>query len=62
MGIKLTCLACGQANRVPEEKLGAGPKCGVCGAGLVSGTPVDVSFEVLEDVVTDPSWGLRPGG
>lgn len=48
MAIKLTCLACGQANRVPQEKLGAGPKCGVCGAGLVGGAPVDVSFDVLE--------------
>ena len=48
MAIKLTCLACGQANRVPEEKLGAGPKCGVCGAGLVTGAPAEVSFDVLE--------------
>ncbi|MEI4471565.1 thioredoxin domain-containing protein [Frigidibacter sp. MR17.24] len=35
--LKLTCLACGQANRVPAERLGAGPKCGTCGAGLVTG-------------------------
>ena len=34
---KITCLECGAVNRVPEAKLGAGPKCGVCGAGLADG-------------------------
>jgi len=32
--LKLTCLTCGQANRVPADRLGAHPKCGVCGAEL----------------------------
>ena len=31
---KLTCLDCGAVNRVPEDKLGAGPKCGTCGSKL----------------------------
>ena len=31
---KLTCLECGAVNRVPEDKLGAGPKCGTCGTRL----------------------------
>ena len=35
--LKLTCAACGQANRVPASRLGEAPKCGVCGAGLVTG-------------------------
>lgn len=35
--IKLTCLACGQANRVPSDRLSGGAKCGVCGAALVTG-------------------------
>ena len=26
MAVKLACLECGQGNRVPDEKLGAGPK------------------------------------
>ena len=47
-GVKLTCLSCGQGNRVPEEKLTAGPKCGTCGAALISDTPVEVSLDVLE--------------
>lgn len=35
--IKLTCLSCGQANRFPAAKLGAGPKCAKCGVLLVGG-------------------------
>ncbi len=34
---RLTCLTCGQANRVPSAKFGAGPKCAKCGALLVAG-------------------------
>ena len=34
---KLTCLSCGQINRVPVAKLDAGPKCATCGAKLASG-------------------------
>lgn len=34
---KLTCLACGQVNRVPLAKLRAGPKCAKCAALLVDG-------------------------
>ncbi|RPE67438.1 thioredoxin [Pacificibacter maritimus] len=34
--VKLSCLKCGQANRVPAEKLDATPKCGKCGAVLVT--------------------------
>lgn len=35
--LKLTCAACGQANRVPLARLGDAPKCGICGAVLVDG-------------------------
>ncbi len=35
--VKLTCTACGQANRVPRDRLASGPKCGVCGAPLDDG-------------------------
>ncbi|MAS54826.1 hypothetical protein [Nocardioides sp.] len=35
--------------------------CSSLGGEVLSESP-RVSFEVLEDVVTDPSWGLRPGG
>ena len=35
--VKMICTTCGQANRVPEDRLGAGPKCGCCGEALVTG-------------------------
>lgn len=35
--VRLTCLSCGQANRVPVAKLGVAPKCGKCSTALVSG-------------------------
>lgn len=35
--MRLTCMDCGQANRVPQDRLAEAPKCGVCGAGLVTG-------------------------
>lgn len=47
MAIKLACLACGQGNRVADDKLGAGPKCGTCGAKLVKGEPTEVSLDTL---------------
>jgi len=46
-GVKLTCLDCGQVNRVPEEKLEAGPKCGTCGARLMGGKAVEVDAATL---------------
>lgn len=45
--LKLACLACGQGNRVPEDRLRASPKCGTCGARLMPEAPVDVSLDVL---------------
>lgn len=35
--IILTCLACGQANRIPQAKLAAQPKCAKCGAHILTG-------------------------
>ena len=35
--LKLTCLKCSTPNRVPADKLDAGPKCGTCGAKLTDG-------------------------
>lgn len=32
--LKLTCTTCGQTNRLPAHRLGAGPNCAVCGAAL----------------------------
>lgn len=47
-GVKLTCLQCGQGNRVPQARLGAGPKCGTCGAPLITATPQEIDLQTLE--------------
>lgn len=46
-GQKLTCLDCGQVNRIPADKLGAKPKCGTCGADLMPGKAVEVDAAML---------------
>lgn len=47
-GKKITCLDCGQVNRVPAEKLSAGPKCGTCGAKLMSPKVAEVDLATLQ--------------
>ena len=47
MSIKLACLACGQGNRVPAERLDERPKCGACGSPLMSESPFEVSLRNL---------------
>ncbi|MEP5008560.1 thioredoxin TrxC [Roseobacter sp.] len=47
-GKKLTCFECGQVNRVPFDKLMAGPKCGTCGTGLMTGGVAEVDLATLE--------------
>ncbi len=47
-GKKVTCLDCGQVNRVPEDKLDANPKCGTCGAPLMPGKAVEVDLATME--------------
>ena len=46
--LKLACLACGAVNRVPAERLGAGPKCGACGARLADGKVAEIDLATLE--------------
>ncbi|WP_407492014.1 thioredoxin TrxC [Pseudooceanicola sp. MF1-13] len=45
---KLTCLDCGQVNRIPEDRLTAGPKCGTCGAKLLGGKAIEVDLATLQ--------------
>ena len=47
-GKKLTCLSCGQINRVPADRLRAGPKCGTCGTKLFANKPVEVDLATLQ--------------
>ncbi|MBT3141583.1 thiol reductase thioredoxin [Phaeobacter gallaeciensis] len=49
MGDKtLTCLSCGQLNRVPDSKLDAGAKCGKCSKALVPKEAIEVNPAILE--------------
>lgn len=48
MSVRLACLACGQGNRVAQDRLDAGPKCGTCGAPLMPDAPVEVALDVLK--------------
>ena len=49
--VKLICTNCGQANRVPRDRLAAGPKCGVCGAALMDGGVHELDAGVHDKVV-----------
>lgn len=42
----MTCLSCGQINRVPVTKLDAGPKCAKCGDQLVTGLVTELDVHV----------------
>ncbi len=46
--LKLTCHDCGTTNRVPANKLSAGPKCGTCGAKLADGKVRELDFRTAE--------------
>jgi thioredoxin 2 len=46
--LKLTCFDCGQANRVPADRMGSGPKCGTCGAALVPAKVPEVDLATLQ--------------
>ena len=37
--VQVACPQCLKPNRVPESRLGEGPKCGKCGMPLLDGTP-----------------------
>ena len=40
--VKLACATCGQMNRVPLDRLVAGPKCGSCGEALADGRVIEM--------------------
>nr|WP_321369248.1 thioredoxin TrxC [uncultured Desulfuromusa sp.] len=41
--LHVVCPHCTAVNRIPEERLTAGPKCGKCGRLLFAGKPIDLS-------------------
>jgi thioredoxin 2 len=48
--VRLTCATCGQGNRVPVDRLGAGPKCGSCGDPLMDGKVAELDLAVHDKV------------
>lgn len=51
--LRLTCLACGQANRVPADRMAAGPKCGVCGGALHDGRVAEMDAAAHDKAIRD---------
>ncbi|PIE13241.1 MAG: thiol reductase thioredoxin [Rhodobacterales bacterium] len=54
---KLTCLDCGQLNRVPGDRMGSA-KCGTCGARLLSGKVAEVDLATLQKAVRNDDLPL----
>ena len=44
----VACPGCGALNRVPAARLGAGPTCGKCKAGLFAARPLDADAAAFE--------------
>ena len=49
--IQVACPACLTANRVPAERVSEDPKCGRCGAPLLSGAPIELAEAAFDDFV-----------
>ena len=43
MPLHIPCTECNAINRLPNERLTDDPKCGKCGATLLSGSPVELT-------------------
>lgn len=56
--MKLTCLDCGQVNRIRADRAGARPKCGTCGSALLDGRVRDVDLATLEKAARSDSLPL----
>jgi thioredoxin 2 len=56
--VKTTCLQCGQVNRVSKDKLGAGPKCGTCGAKLDDGKVAELEPATLKKAIKNDDLPL----
>lgn len=46
--MELACPHCLALNRVPDERLGDGPKCGQCGQPVLPGRPVDLTAQSFD--------------
>lgn len=48
----IVCGHCGTLNRVVAERMGEAPKCGKCGAMLVTGKPLNVDTVLFDRLVS----------
>ena len=46
--MELACPHCLAINRVPDDRLSNGPKCGQCGTLLLPGKPVDLTADTFD--------------
>ena len=51
--IKIVCGQCSAINRVPVGRIGDHPNCGRCRQRLFTGSPVDLTRQNFEKVVTE---------
>ena len=49
--INVVCPHCNAVNRVPQAKLGAGPKCGKCKSPVLTGVPLDLTAANFQQFV-----------
>ena len=47
MSKHIVCPQCGQINRIPEDRLADGPKCGGCKQGLFPGKPIELTGQTF---------------
>jgi len=43
----VVCAHCGAVNRIPDQRLTEGPRCGSCHEPVLEGKPVDLTQETL---------------
>ena len=44
--VKLTCLSCGQINRVPTARIAAGPKCAKCSKAIMDEKVTELDMRI----------------
>lgn len=49
--MQTVCPACLTKNKMPDERLAENPKCGKCGAALLSGAPIELNDDGLQRMI-----------
>jgi len=48
--MNIVCVNCGTTNRIPEDRLEDGPKCGKCKNTVFNGKPADINVQIMNTV------------